>query len=80
MKSKHETFSDFPVLPIVRNLARTKLMEIIGTLCLAFLDGNLEDSLDGMVTRSMVVAVNGKKKDGKPKRVLVGEVGDVIVH
>jgi platelet-activating factor acetylhydrolase len=80
VKSKHESFSDFLVFPIIRSSAAVKIMDVLGMLCLAFLDGNLEDALASLSTRTMTTKVVGKKKDGRPKRALVGEVGDVVVH
>ena len=57
-------------------------MDTISRLCLAFLDDDLEDALDGMVTREMAVQTIGEKKDryGDRKRMLAGDVGDVIIH
>ena len=82
VKSRHESFSDFHLLPLIRNSAATKLMDVTGELCLAFLDGDLEATLDKLVTRKMAVETVGDKKDkyGDPKRTLVGDVGDVVVH
>jgi platelet-activating factor acetylhydrolase len=82
VKSGHESFSDFPLLPLVRNSAAVKFMDITSTLCLAFLDGELQEELDKLVTRKMMVLVVSDKKDkyGDPKRTLEGDVGDVVVH
>ncbi|KAJ7684003.1 platelet-activating factor acetylhydrolase, isoform II-domain-containing protein [Mycena rosella] len=78
--SKHVSFSDFPVLPLVRTKAATTLMERTAMLSLAFLDGTLDAALERVPTRKMVEKVIGKRKDGRPKRTIVGEVGDVVVH
>ncbi|KAJ6598884.1 platelet-activating factor acetylhydrolase, isoform II-domain-containing protein [Mycena vulgaris] len=78
--SQHVSFSDFPVLPLVRTKAATTLMERAAALSLAFLDGALDAALERLPTREMEEKVIGKRKDGRPKRTLVGAVGDVVVH
>lgn len=55
-------------------------MDLNAKLSLAFLDGDIEDALGNVKTRKMEVNVIGQLKDGKPKRQLVGEVGEVIIH
>lgn len=77
--SQHASFSDFLVLPLVRRAAATRLMDVSGQLVVSFLDGNLDQCLKDIPTRDMEVKVIGVKKDGKPKRKLVGNVGEVIV-
>ena len=41
VRSKHVSFSDFHVLPLVRTSAALKLIRVTGTLALAFLDGRI---------------------------------------
>ncbi|KAG6911247.1 hypothetical protein DXG01_003114 [Tephrocybe rancida] len=77
--SKHEAFSDFPSLPVIRSSAAKTHMDVLSKLSIAFLDGKLEEALRSTSTRKLEAEVIGKKKDGKPKRKLLGEVGDVIV-
>lgn len=78
--SVHTSFSDFPVMPIIRKKSARPLLETISTLSLAFLDDRLEETLVSEVsTTNMEIEVIGLKKDGKPKRKLIGNVGDVIV-
>lgn len=55
-------------------------MDIITKLSLAFLDDNLDETLETVPTTMMEIAVIGVKKDGKPKRKLLGNLGDVIVQ
>jgi platelet-activating factor acetylhydrolase len=55
-------------------------METILKLSLSFLDDTLEDTLKTIPTTDMEVKVIGVKKDGKPKRRLVGNIGDVITQ
>lgn len=55
-------------------------MDAITRLSVSFLQGNLEEELKVMSTRPMEVKVVGKRKDGRPKRQLVGVAGDIIVH
>lgn len=76
---EHASFSDFPVLPLIRKKSAHKLMTTITELSIAFLDGTLENTLDEFPTRKMEVEIVGKKKDGRPKRKLIGSVGDIIV-
>ncbi|KAF8204697.1 platelet-activating factor acetylhydrolase, isoform II-domain-containing protein [Pholiota molesta] len=78
--SVHVSFSDFPVLPIVGRKNARPIMETILKLSLSFLDDTLEDTLKTIPTTDMEVKVIGVKKDGKPKRRLVGNVGDVITQ
>lgn len=80
MRAEHVSFSDFPLLPILRRASAEILMDIISKLSLGFLDGNIDDTLDTVRTRKMEIEVIGKKKDGKPKRRCIGEAGDVIIH
>jgi len=78
--SKHASFSDFYVLPMFRTKAAEVLLDTIATLSFAFLDGTLDATLQRVPTREMEVKVVGKRKDGRPKRRIVGKVGDVIAH
>jgi platelet-activating factor acetylhydrolase len=45
-----------------------------------FLDDRFDEALAKVKTRKMEIAIVGKRKDGRPKRKLVGEPGDVIVE
>ncbi|KAJ6539521.1 platelet-activating factor acetylhydrolase, isoform II-domain-containing protein [Mycena capillaripes] len=78
--SQHHSFSDFPVLPVVRTKAAATLIDLTATLSLAYLDGTLDAALERVPTRKMEEKIIGKRKDGRPKRTLIGEVGDIIVH
>jgi len=82
VRAVHLSFSDFPLLPIIRRASAETLINLISKLSLAFLDGNMamEDALRDVRTRKMEIEVIGKKKDGEPKRRCIGEVGDVIIH
>ncbi|KAL0949350.1 hypothetical protein HGRIS_009420 [Hohenbuehelia grisea] len=80
VRSQHPSFSDFLVLPVIRTKSARTLMGTIVALSVAFLDNRLREELRVRKTREMEVRVVGKKPDGKPKRELLGEVGDVIVH
>jgi len=44
VRSRHVSFSDFHLLPLVRTSASRKLIWVTGTLALAFLDGRLSGS------------------------------------
>ncbi|KAJ7682620.1 hypothetical protein DFH06DRAFT_1161674 [Mycena polygramma] len=78
--SQHSSFSDLPVLPLMRTKSGTTLMDLTATLSLAFLDGTFDAALERVPIKEMEIKIIGKRKDGRPKRTLVGEVGDVVVH
>jgi platelet-activating factor acetylhydrolase len=80
VRSQHVSFSDFPVLPVIRTKSAAKLMDITADLSLAFLDGTLTETLEQLPTKSMEAKIIGKRKDGRPKRTIVGDVGDIVVH
>jgi platelet-activating factor acetylhydrolase len=74
------SFSDFPVLPLVRTKSAATLIDLTATLSLAFLDGTLDAALERVPTKKFEEKVIGKRKDGRPKRTIVGNVGDIVVH
>lgn len=80
VRAEHVSFSDFPLLPILRRASAQILMDLTSKLSLAFLDGDLDDVLKNVKTRKMEIEIIGKRKDGRPKRQIIGDVGDVIVH
>jgi platelet-activating factor acetylhydrolase len=56
-------------------------MDVASKLSIAFLDGNMEQALTMIPRRKMETETVGKKKNkyGRPKRKLVGNIGEVIV-
>ncbi|KAG7096762.1 hypothetical protein E1B28_004174 [Marasmius oreades] len=80
IRSVHYDFSDFSWLPFLRKKSKNVLLEHIEGLSISFLDGTIEETLEQMQTRSFDVQVVGKKKDGRPKRQITGELGDIIIH
>jgi platelet-activating factor acetylhydrolase len=78
--SNHQSFSDFPILPFIRTRDSLKLHDIIANASLAFLDSNFAQYIEETLTREMEAFVIGVKANGKPKRKLQGDVGDIIVH
>ena len=78
--SKHQSFSDFPILPLIKTKEALKLHDTFVSASLAFLDSDFEQFLEPVPKRGMEVLVIGMKENGKPKRKLLGDVGDVIVH
>ncbi|KJA29853.1 hypothetical protein HYPSUDRAFT_127126 [Hypholoma sublateritium FD-334 SS-4] len=78
--SAHVSFSDFPVLPIIRKRTARPVLDTITNLSLSFLDDRLSEAIQTIPTRTMEIEIVGVKKDGKPKRKLVGNVGDVIIQ
>lgn len=55
-------------------------MQLISKLSISFLDGSIEHTVETLKTRKMEAKVIGTKPDGSPKRQLVGDAGDVIIH
>jgi platelet-activating factor acetylhydrolase len=78
--SQHTSFSDFPVLPLVGTKSAAKLIDVTATLSLAFLDGTLDTALERVPIKKYEEKIIGKRKDGRPKRTIVGNVGDIVVH
>ncbi|KAJ8086824.1 hypothetical protein PM082_005649 [Marasmius tenuissimus] len=76
----HQDFSDFTWLPFVRKKSKRILLEHMENMSISFLDGNIEERLKDLPPCKFEIRVVGKKKDGSPKREIVGELGDVIVH
>lgn len=73
------SFSDFKLLPFVRNKASESIIDVIGKLSIGFLDGKVEEVLETCSVRKIEVEVIGKTKDGRDKRQIIGNVGDVVV-
>ncbi|KZP24695.1 hypothetical protein FIBSPDRAFT_856902 [Athelia psychrophila] len=82
VRAEHISFSDFPLLPLIRRGKAVALMDLTVELSVAFLDGRVDEAVAAMGPRARKMEVEevGKRKDGRPKRRLVGEVGDVVVH
>ncbi|KAF9534710.1 platelet-activating factor acetylhydrolase, isoform II-domain-containing protein [Crepidotus variabilis] len=78
--SRHHAFSDFVLLPVIGQKYGRFIMDRISRLSLAFLDDNLEGSLKSLPVIDRQEEIVGTKKDGKPKRQLIGKVGDIIVE
>jgi platelet-activating factor acetylhydrolase len=83
VKAQHISFSDFPLITPRRfhgGVGGKKVLNGIGTLAEAFLEGQVglgdpELAVEGVFTRKMMV-----EKNAKGENVLLGEVGDVVVH
>lgn len=74
------SFSDFKILPLIRNKASETIMDVIGKLSLGFLDGRIEEVLETCSVRKLEIETTpGKTKDGRDKRQIVGNLGDVAV-
>lgn len=80
LRSQHESFSDFPLLPLVSRRAARIVMDKIMELSEAFIDGSVDTFVDETATRKMEIRIVGKKPDGSPQRQFVGEVGELIAH
>lgn len=79
VRSRHVSFSDFPTLPLVSTKTTRLVMNRISSLCLTFLDGNTNEKIDSLLPKRMVVKVTGRRSDGRPKRQLVGNPGDIVI-
>ncbi|RXW25242.1 hypothetical protein EST38_g592 [Candolleomyces aberdarensis] len=78
--SKHTSFSDFPILPVFSTRTAHRIFNTIANLSVSFLDRRLEEELKLTKTIKKDIKIIGVKKDGKPKRKLIGTPGDVIVE
>jgi len=77
---EHIHFSDFRVLPLMSSNTARSVLDRILDLSLAFLDGDGTRAIAGLVAKKMEIRVIGQRADGKPKRQMVGDLGDVIFH
>ncbi|TFK71814.1 hypothetical protein BDN72DRAFT_837193 [Pluteus cervinus] len=77
--SKHADFSDFPALPVVRSKASSTFLDIIGRLSTAFLEDQIDHALTEVPSQDLETKVVGVRKDGKPRRKIIGEVGKIII-
>ncbi|KAJ3576202.1 hypothetical protein NP233_g611 [Leucocoprinus birnbaumii] len=69
--SKHISFSDFSLLPILRKKDDMTIFDNIIRLSLAFLDDRLDEAVkEEIPTTDMNIMIVGTKPDGKPKRKL----------
>lgn len=78
--SEHVSFSDFPILPYISSKAARLILDKILHLSLVFLDGEGIGTILGSSTKKMEIRVIGQRADGRPKRQLVGNLCDVILH
>jgi platelet-activating factor acetylhydrolase len=78
--SRHQEFSDYAVLPIGRTKNGPLILSRISDLVLAFLDDKLEEAITSVPTTELEEIIVGVEKGGKPKRNLLGNVGDVIIQ
>ena len=68
------------MLPIGRTKNGPLILSRISDLVLAFLDDKLEEAVASVSTIELEEVIVGVEKDGKPKRKLMGNVGDVIIQ
>ncbi|EMD40879.1 hypothetical protein CERSUDRAFT_121514 [Gelatoporia subvermispora B] len=87
VRSVHISFSDFGVIVPFAKRDGKKLIDLVGTLALAFLENRLDEALKDVNKLDMeLVPVKrfrrrlNKVAFGHKRRRLVGEIGDVIVH
>ncbi|KAK0206350.1 platelet-activating factor acetylhydrolase, isoform II-domain-containing protein [Desarmillaria ectypa] len=80
VRARHESFSDFPLLPWIRDKTSLGFMNIIARLSNAFLDNQLNETLNAELTSKMEIEIVGSWKDGQPKRQIKGGPGNIVVH
>ena len=56
------------------------ILRRVSDLVLAFLNDELEEAIASVPTIELEEIIVGVGKDGKPKRKLLGRVGDVIIQ
>ncbi|KAK0473074.1 platelet-activating factor acetylhydrolase, isoform II-domain-containing protein [Armillaria novae-zelandiae] len=79
--ARHESFSDYPLLPCIRTKTSLRFMEIIARLSNAFLDNQLTDALNTEPTAEMEIEYYaGKRKDRRLKRRIYGSSGSIVAH
>lgn len=78
--SLHQDFSDYAVLPLGGTKNGHLILRRVSDLVLAFLNDELEEAIASVPTIELEEIIVGVGKDGKPKRKLLGRVGDVIIQ
>ncbi|KIJ70137.1 hypothetical protein HYDPIDRAFT_77500 [Hydnomerulius pinastri MD-312] len=77
-RAQHTSFSDFPVLPLASRKGARLILNKIMNLSLKFLDSDGAETVAELSAKKMEVRVIGQRPDGRPKRQIVGDLGDVI--
>ncbi|KAH9173299.1 platelet-activating factor acetylhydrolase [Lactarius sanguifluus] len=83
IRGQHNSFSDLPVMPPVpiRKSTARPIMNVIKTLTLSFLDDQLPSSVNRLNVRTLEIEYPKSRPWSKnPKRRLVGNAGDIIIH
>ncbi|KAH9071536.1 hypothetical protein EDB83DRAFT_2517349 [Lactarius deliciosus] len=83
IRGQHNSFSDLPVMPPVpiRKSTARPIMNVIKTLTLSFLDDQLPSSVNRLNVRKLEIEYPKSRPWSKnPKRRLVGNAGDIIIH
>jgi len=68
------------VLPLGGTKNGHFILRRISDLVLAFLNDELEGAIASVPTIELEEIIVGVEKDGKPKRKLLGRVGDIIIQ
>jgi len=80
---RHDSFSDLPVIPPIpiRKSTARPIMNVIKTLTLSFLDDQLPSYVNRLNVRKLEIEYPKSRPWAKnPKRRLVGNGGDIIIH
>jgi len=81
--ARHDSFSDLPVIPPIpiRKSTARPIMNVIKTLTLSFLDDQLPSYVNGLNIPTLEIERPKSRPWAKnPKRRLVGNAGDIIIH
>ncbi|PBK76340.1 hypothetical protein ARMSODRAFT_874734 [Armillaria solidipes] len=66
-RARHESFSDYPLLPCIRTKTSLRFMNIIARLSNAFLDNRLNDTLNTELMAEMEIEDVGKQNNRRPE-------------
>jgi platelet-activating factor acetylhydrolase len=82
VRSIHTSFSDYPILLPKRFQKGSphKITQVITDMAIAFLDDRMDESISKLNTRKMEIEEIETGSKTPPKKQLVGELGDIIVH
>ncbi|KAK0234052.1 platelet-activating factor acetylhydrolase, isoform II-domain-containing protein, partial [Armillaria fumosa] len=78
-RARHESLSDYPLFPCIRSKTSLAFMNIIARLSNAFLDDQLNDTLNTELMAEMEIEYVGNRKDRRAKRHIYESSGSIVV-
>ncbi|KAK0429642.1 platelet-activating factor acetylhydrolase, isoform II-domain-containing protein [Armillaria borealis] len=78
-RARHESFSDYPLLPCIRTKTSLRFMNIIARLSNAFLDNRLNDTLNTELMAEMEIEDVGKQNNRRPRKHINGSPGNIVI-